>query len=160
MRFPHLMLFVTRLLRVPTPLSPLNRASHSPAHVHPEALHLSETFSLSIQLKQLIWESHISCYLRTLLRVPIPSWVHFHSFSFMTLFGCKLYPVLSDIPSVFCCWSSSDCYTSGMCHQFLASLSLFRSSWSLFFSPPIGILVRFLREPWLPFYWWCFSSIV
>jgi len=50
MTFPHLTLFITRFLRVPTPFSPLNRASHSPALVHPEALHCSETFSLSIQI--------------------------------------------------------------------------------------------------------------
>jgi len=44
-------MFLTRLLRVPTPFSLLNRASHSPALVHPEALHFSETFSLGIQIK-------------------------------------------------------------------------------------------------------------
>jgi len=54
MRFPHLTLFITRFLRVPTPFDPLNRASHSPALVHPEALHFSETCSLDNQIKQLI----------------------------------------------------------------------------------------------------------
>jgi len=42
------MLFITRF---PTPFSPLNRASHSPVLVHPEALHFSDTFGLGIQIK-------------------------------------------------------------------------------------------------------------
>jgi len=147
MRFPHLTLFVTRLLRVPTPFPALYRASCIPAVVHPEALHFSETFSLGIQIQQLIWESHISCcYLHRLLRVPTPFWVHFHSFCFMTLLGCIQFPVLSDIPYVFCGWSSSDCCTSRMCHN---SLPHFPSSdhpdhiFDLFCCSPLVYLCEF-----------------
>jgi len=50
MRFLHLTLFITRFLRVSTPFDPLNCASHSPALVHPEALHFSETLSLGNQI--------------------------------------------------------------------------------------------------------------
>ena len=118
MRFPHLTLFMFRFLRVPTPFPPLNRVSHSSVLTYPEDLHSSETFSLDIQIKTT--HMRIPCLMLLFLQTfqiiqPLLSTLPL--VFFMTLFSCIQYPVLSDIPYVFCSWSSSDCYTSGMCHN-------------------------------------------
>jgi hypothetical protein len=150
--------------RVPTPFHPLNRSFHSPALVHPEALHFFETFSLGIQIKQLIWESHISCcYLHKLLRVPTPleyTYTRFILWPSSVVYSIRYFQTshLSFVTDLHLTVTRPECVTT------LTSLSLFRSSWShfcfCFVYFPIGLLVRILRESWLSFSQWCFSSIV